>query len=66
MSTDTKFYLDIDVSKPYFDAALMAVIDHVKQPVITERFENTATGIKASISILKSIRYHSISTHTCD
>ena len=58
MSTETKFYLGIDVSKPYFDAALMAVIDHVKQPVITERFENSATGIK---SFHKHLKKHQVS-----
>lgn len=56
MSTGTRFYLGIDVSKPYFDAALMAVIDHVKQPVITERFENTSAGIKSFHKYLKKHR----------
>lgn len=41
-----KFFIGIDVSKPYFDAALMAVLDHVKQPVDTARFDNNAEGIK--------------------
>lgn len=39
--------MGIDVSKPYFDLSLMSVINHQKQPVITQRFDNTATGIKA-------------------
>ena len=46
MITTTKFHIGIDVSKPYFDATLMAVIDHVKQGIETGRFDNTAAGIK--------------------
>ena len=41
-----KNYLGIDVSKPWFDVSLLAVIDHVKQPVITDRFDNTTSGMK--------------------
>lgn len=47
MSLVTKFFIGIDVSKPYFDASLMAVVDHKKQAVQTARFDNTAQGIKA-------------------
>lgn len=50
----TKFFIDIDVSKPYFDVSLMAVVNHVKQPVQTARFDNNATGIKALDKWLKS------------
>ncbi|MGM9479553.1 IS110 family transposase [Pedobacter sp. GSP4] len=42
----TKFFIGIDVSKPYFDVALMAVVNHVKQGIETARFDNTASGIK--------------------
>lgn len=47
MSLFTKFFIGIDVSKPYFDGSLMAVIDHKKQAVQTARFDNSAEGIKA-------------------
>jgi len=47
MITTTKFHIGIDVSKPYFDATLMAVIDHVKQGIEIGRFDNTAGGDKA-------------------
>lgn len=50
----TKFFIGIDVSKPYFDVSLMAVVNHVKQPVQTARFDNNATGIKAFDKWLKS------------
>jgi len=53
MKTTTKFYMGIDVSKPYFDLSLTAVINHQKQPVITKRFDNTAAGIKALHKWLK-------------
>ncbi len=49
-----KNYLGIDVSKPWFDVSLLAVIDHVKQPVITGRFDNTTSGMKAFKSWLKT------------
>jgi len=32
MKQTTKFYMGIDVSKPYFDLSLMTVINHQKQP----------------------------------
>jgi transposase len=41
-----QFYVGIDVSKPYFDASLMAVIEHVKQDLVTQRFSNDSLGLK--------------------
>jgi transposase len=46
MQATTKFYLGIDVSKSWFDISLIQVVDHQKQPMQTERFVNTAEGIK--------------------
>jgi transposase len=46
MIATTKFFIGIDVSKPHFDVALMAVVNHVKQEIETARFDNTAPGIK--------------------
>jgi transposase len=51
-----KNYLGIDVSKPWFDVSLMPVIEHVKQPILTERFDNTITGMTAFKSWLKANR----------
>ena len=45
--------MGIDVSKPYFDLSLMTVINHQKQPVVTQRFNNTTAGIKALHKWLK-------------
>ena len=56
MIASTKFYVGIDVSKPYFDASLMVVIDHVKQPIESERFDNTSSGIKQFEKWLKTNR----------
>jgi transposase len=42
-----KNYLGIDVSKPWFDVSLLSVADHQRQPMITERFDNTTAGMKA-------------------
>src|SRR5690606_30251944 len=46
MESKTKFFIGIDVSKPYFDASLMCVIEHQKQPIQTIRFENSIQGLK--------------------
>ncbi len=45
MKKQTCFFLGIDVSKPWFDISLMAVINFQKQPMITERFDNTDEGL---------------------
>ena len=50
----TKFFIGIDVSKPYFDVSLMAVISHIKQAIETARFDNTAAGIKLFEKWLKA------------
>ena len=39
-----KNFLGIDVSKSWFDVSLMQVVDHVKQPIFTQRFDNTTSG----------------------
>lgn len=49
-----KNFLGIDVSKLWFDVSLMPVIDHVKLPVITERFDNSTIGMNAFKSWLKA------------
>lgn len=46
MKKNRKFYLGMDVSKHWFDVTMMCVIDHQKQPVFTERFENNEGGLK--------------------
>lgn len=51
-----KNYLGIDVSKPWFDVSLMVVIDHVKQPILTERFDNTTGGLRLFKAWLKAAR----------
>lgn len=47
MTVSKKNYLGIDVSKPWFDVSLLVVLDHQKQPMLTERFDNTPAGMKA-------------------
>ena len=54
MNTSTKFFMGIDVSKPFFDASLMAVINHQKQRIETARFENSTEGMKAFEKWLKT------------
>ena len=50
----SKFFIGIDVSKPYFDVSLLVVKNHQKQGVQTERFENSSEGIKLFEKWLKS------------
>lgn len=47
-----KNFVGIDVSKPYFDASLMVVIDHQKREVKSERFLNTNEGLKSFLKWL--------------
>lgn len=54
MSNTTEFFIGIDVSKPYFDAALLAVINHQKEAMVSERFDNTPEGIKTFSKWLKN------------
>ena len=53
MQKEERFYLGIDVSKGWFDAALMPCIDHQKQPMQCERFDNTAEGLEVFDSWLR-------------
>ena len=54
METSQKNYLGIDVSKLWFDVSLLPVIDHQKQPMVTDRFDNTLEGMKAFKKWLKA------------
>lgn len=45
MKKQTCSFLGIDVSKLWFDISLMIVINFQKQPMITERFDNTNEGM---------------------
>jgi transposase len=54
MQNQVKHFIGVDVSKPFFDAALMAVINHQKQAIESAHFENTELGLKAFEKWLKS------------
>ena len=45
MKKQTCFFLGIDVSKLWFDVSLMPVVNYQKEPMITERFDNTMKGL---------------------
>ena len=53
MKPGTKFFMGIDVSKPYFDFSLLKVINYQKQDILTQRFDNTTAGIKTFNAWLK-------------
>ncbi|MGF2411803.1 IS110 family RNA-guided transposase [Ferruginibacter sp.] len=46
MKKAAKFYLGMDVSKLWVDIAVQCVIKQSKQPMVTERFDNTTAGMK--------------------
>jgi len=56
MNANNKFFIGIDVSKPFFDASLMAVKGHQKQAIETARFDNTLPGLKAFAKWLKKLK----------
>lgn len=58
MKKKVKFYLGMDVSKSWIDITVMCVLNHQKQPMITERFDNDAAGMKA---LNKWLKKHKIS-----
>ncbi len=47
MQNQVKHFIGIDVSKPFFDAALMAVINHEKQVIESAHFDNSELGLKS-------------------
>ena len=57
MQKEKKSYLGIDVSKLWFDASLLIVEDGQKEPMSTERFDNSQEGLSSFGSWLK---YHQV------
>jgi transposase len=53
MKKEVRFYLGMDVSKLWLDLAVLAVIAHQKQPMVTARFDNNAQGMKTLHQWLK-------------
>lgn len=45
MEQSIKFYVGIDVSKPYFDASIMKVVNHKKEDLQTDQFSNNKEGL---------------------
>jgi len=56
MKKQVRFYLGMDVSKLWVDMTLMCVVDHQKQPIVSERFENNEAGMKALGKWLKKYK----------
>ena len=53
MEKTAKFYLGMDVSKLWVDISLVSILNHKKQPILTERFDNSAAGMKTMGKWLK-------------
>lgn len=58
MKKKMKFYLGMDVSKLWIDITVMCVLDHNKQPTVSERFDNDQAGMKA---LGKWLKKHKVS-----
>lgn len=58
MRQSKQFFMGIDVSKPWFDLALMVISNGKKSTIITERFANTPAGIK---TLLHWLQQHKVS-----
>jgi transposase len=56
MKKQVRFYLGMDVSKLWVDTTLLCVVDHQKQPTVSERFDNNADGMKALGKWLKKYK----------
>ena len=56
MKKVAKFYLGMDVSKLWIDITVMCVLNHIKQPMITERFDNDVAGMKTLGKWLKKYK----------
>jgi transposase len=56
MKKQVRFYLGMDVSKLWVDITLLCVVDHQKQPTVSERFDNNAEGMKALGKWLKKYK----------
>jgi transposase len=54
MNKNMQFFIGIDVSKPWFDVSLLALRDGVKEPITSERFDNTSEGISVFRKWLQS------------
>lgn len=61
MKKQVRFYLGMDVSKLWVDITLMCVVDHQKQPLVSERFDNNEAGMKA---LGKWLKKHRVSFNT--
>jgi len=56
MKKEVKFFMGMDVSKLWVDIAVMLVVAHCKQPMVNERFDNDAQGMKALHKWLKKLK----------
>lgn len=56
MKENKEFFIGMDVSKLWFDVSLMIVINREKQPMITQRFDNTKQGIQCLHKWLKQYK----------
>jgi transposase len=58
MKSNMKFFIGIDVSKPFFDAALLVVENHLKKEIVAGHFDNNEVGLK---EFEKWLKLHKVS-----
>jgi len=56
MEKEMKFFMGMDVSKLWVDIAVMKVVNHRKEPMVTERFDNNKKGMNALDKWLKKLQ----------
>ena len=56
MNRNTQFFIGIDISKPWFDASLLPMIEYQKGIMVSERFNNDATGLTMFLKWLKKYK----------
>ena len=56
MEKEVKFFMGMDVSKLWIDIAIIKVVDHNREPMVNERFDNTARGMKDLHQWLKKLK----------
>src|SRR5688572_5812552 len=56
MKNKAMFYLGMDVSKLWLDLAVLSVINHEKQAMVTNRFDNNISGMNKLDKWLKKLQ----------
>lgn len=56
MKKERKCYLGLDVSKLWFDVSVLILTEGQKEPMLTEKFSNNASGLDLMDQWLKKLQ----------